>query len=477
MQPKINIPSFKQIDDQLKSIGDLANYDPLLAVVKERFQTELTHHLTSLKSRNMPSLVELKKENIRKPEVLKEAYLNKGKEYAIMQYLFDMAEQTLSKSRILMLANILFGEARYRDREISISNISGDRQTTPSPERIPKLLDELLGRFNSASHKHRGHPIELATQLHYGITSIHPFSDWNGRIARLLLNVALMKQGCLPVLIEKDERLDYYEHLESADKGDLLPLVDFIARKELESIHEFTNSPEYLSIKAKYELEVRLQGLGNEEKCLVLTEDSSSNNLLAVILESSGFDMSETKLISYEGCSKIASANLFSIFVKEKMPNVRILVHRDRDYLTEAEIEYQRETFHRIDVRFFVTGGTDIESCFLNAKHIHHCHPAIDETTARAVVDDVIEEVLPKSTDYLYKKEFGNRRENTTHLNQALINLVEQNRFRFTHGKTAYRVLQHRIHDLAREKADLERPSPALLDSQLSKIAKGIWRH
>jgi hypothetical protein len=293
----------------------------------------------------------------------------------------------------------------------------------------------------------------------------------------LLLNVALMKQGCLPVLIAKDERLDYYEHLESADKGDLLPLVEFIARKELQSIHEFTNSPEYLSIKAKYELEERLQGLGNDEKCLILTEDSTSNNLLAVILESSGFNMKETKLISYEGCSKITSANLFSIFVKEKMPNVRIVVHRDRDYLTNAEIEYQRETFHRIDVRFFVTAGTDIESCFLNAEHIHHCHPSIDETTARALIDDVIEEVLPKSTDYLYKKEFGNRRETSTHLYQALINLLEQDRFRFTHGKTAYRVLQHRIHDLVREKANLERPSPALIDAKLSKIAKSIWRH
>jgi hypothetical protein len=181
MQPKIKIPSFKTIDDQLKSIGDLANYDPLLSVVKERFQTELTHHLTSLKSHNTPSLAELMEGNVRKPEVLKEAYLNAGKEYAIMRYLFDMAEGTLSKSRILMLANILFGEAHYRDREISISNISGDRVNTPLPERIPKLLDELLGRFNSAFRKRRVHPVELATQLHYDITTLHPFSDWNGR--------------------------------------------------------------------------------------------------------------------------------------------------------------------------------------------------------------------------------------------------------------------------------------------------------
>ena len=48
---------------------------------------------------------------------------------------------------------------------------------------------------------------------------------------------------------------------------------------------------------------------------------------------------------------------------------MHILVHRDRDYLTDSEIEYQHETFHRIDVRFFYTEGTDVESYFLNAEH------------------------------------------------------------------------------------------------------------
>ena len=476
MHPKIKLPSFKTIDSQLQAIGDLANYDPLLSVVKERFQTELTHHLTSLKSRDVPLLTDLKKGNIQKPEVLKEAYLNLGREHAIMKYLFDMAEQSFSKSKVLLLASILFGEAHYRDREFTISNISGDRQPMPAPTEIPKLLDQLLGNFNASYNKRKEHPIVIATRLHYGITSTHPFSDWNGRIARLLLNVALMKLGCLPVLIARDERVEYYEHLEAADKGDLVPLVEFIARKELDSIEGFTNSPEYLSIQAKYELEERLQGLGNDEKCLVLTEDSTSNNLLALILESSGFKMNETRLISYEGCSKIASANLFSIFVKERMPHVHVLVHRDRDYLTEAEIEDQHETFHRIDVRFWVTHGTDIESCFLNPKHIQHCHPLLNEQAAAVLVKDVIEEVLPKSIDYLYKKEFGNKRESSTHLYQNLIDLVEANRFRFTHGKTAYRVLQHRIHDLIREKADLERPSPALHDSRLAKLARSIWK-
>lgn len=476
MRSNIQLPQFKEIDDQLRSIGDLANYDPLLTVVRERFHTELTHHLTSLKSRGLPSLNKIKSGRVRDPQQLREAYLAAGKEFAIIKYLFDMTKEPLSQANIRMLADILFGESDYRSKQIHINNVSGDRQKTPSPDRISPLLDEQLARFNTQSPKTRNHPITRAVQLHYAFTYIHPFSDWNGRIARLLLNVALMQMGCLPVLIGKDERLSYYEHLEVADKGDLLPLIAFIADKQLESIREFTNSAEYLSIQGKYELEERLQDIGGDEKCLVLTEDHTSDNLLAVILEASGFDMAETKLISYQGCSKIASANLFSLFVKEKMPHVHILVHRDRDYLTESELEYQHETFHRIDVRFFVTDGTDIESHFLNPAHLHQCYPKIDERTARAVVDDVILEVLPKSTDYLYKKEFGNRRETSTHLYEALVSLVEQNQFRFTHGKTAYRLLQHRVHDLIRKKPKLERPTSALRNEQLARMAAGIWK-
>ena len=480
MKPTVSLPQFHRIDHKLQSIGDLAKYDPLLAVIRQRFLREMNHHLTSLKSQNGETHAAASQDGCDdscRAELIQQ-YTEVGKEHAVLKLLLDMTQQPLHINNLLVMAEILFGSAKLRDKEISIQHSSGNRKSTPAPAEIQSRLENLLAKFNKSTQSggKRIHPIVSATQLHHGLTLIHPFRDWNGRIARLMLNVALIKTGLLPVLIDRTERRTYYDALEAADQGDLGPLVGFIADKQLESIDAFTNSAEYLSVKGKFELEQSLRGLGQKERCLVLTEDSTSNNLLQVILESSGFNMKETYMLSYEGCSKLASANLFSIFVKEKMPNLHVLVHRDRDYLTDSEIEYQHETFHRIDVRFFYTEGTDVESYFLNPEHIHHCYPSIDIATATALVEDTISEVQPKSIDFLYKKEFGNRKETTTHLYEALVLHVKENRFRFTHGKTAKQVLEHKIHDYIRSKAKIDRPSPALDVPQLRKIASRIWK-
>lgn len=469
-------PILSRIDSHVTTIRQLAQYDPLLSIIKERFQSEVTHHLTSLKSKNERSVSDIIRLKDTSPDLLKQAYLSYGKELAVTQFIFDISTQHLSVKNILLLAEILFGETAFRQKEIFITNINGVRQTTPHPDQVFAEMEKLINWYNSEVKEKSSHPISLATLLHYKLTAIHPFNDWNGRIARLFLNVALMQHGYLPILISPEVRLSYYENLEKADNGSFEPLIRFIANMELSAIESFMNSSEYLSIQGKYEMEKHLKTLSDNEKCIVLTEDSATDNLLGILLEASGFRMDETNILSYEGCSKIGSANLFSLFVKEKMPNVKILVHRDRDYLTDAEIDIQRESFEKIDAYFFVTNGTDIESYFLNGQHVSFCHRSIDEKTADKLVRDAIEEVFPKSVDYLRKKEFGGSKPVMfSHLNPALEELVRSNLRRFTHGKTAYKILQYKIQDIVHEKANLEKVSPYMMVKRLNKIAATIW--
>lgn len=52
--------------------------------------------------------------------------------------------------------------------------------------------------------------------LHAIFVGIHPFIDGNGRTARLLLNLELMKDGFPPVIIKVENRLAYYEALDKA---------------------------------------------------------------------------------------------------------------------------------------------------------------------------------------------------------------------------------------------------------------------
>lgn len=60
------------------------------------------------------------------------------------------------------------------------------------------------------------HPVERAAILHTDFVKIHPFIDGNGRTARLLLNLELMKSGYPPIVISKDIRPKYYDSLDKA---------------------------------------------------------------------------------------------------------------------------------------------------------------------------------------------------------------------------------------------------------------------
>ncbi|NTV79420.1 MAG: Fic family protein, partial [Clostridiales bacterium] len=66
---------------------------------------------------------------------------------------------------------------------------------------------------------------------------IHPFKDGNGRIARLLMNTALIQEGYLPTVIPPVLRHEYIELLEKAHRDDK-PFEHFIAERVIESQKE-----------------------------------------------------------------------------------------------------------------------------------------------------------------------------------------------------------------------------------------------
>jgi len=73
-------------------------------------------------------------------------------------------------------------------------------------------------------------PVELAAMAHFKLAHIHPFVDGNGRMARLLMNLILMRAGFPIVVILSSDRKQYYARLRLADKGDVKPFVEFVAR-------------------------------------------------------------------------------------------------------------------------------------------------------------------------------------------------------------------------------------------------------
>jgi Fic family protein len=121
---------------------------------------------------------------------------------------------------------------QYRDRQVFIT---GSKYPVCMPEQIP---DEMKAFFSwAASRRNKYHPVEFAAQLHKRFVFIHPFIDGNGRMARLLMNAALIQDGYMLAIIPPVLRQEYIDLLELAHKNDR-PFVDFIAQRVLESEKE-----------------------------------------------------------------------------------------------------------------------------------------------------------------------------------------------------------------------------------------------
>ena len=106
-----------------------------------------------------------------------------------------------------------FNAGRYR---VTPVRISGSVAVLPNPRKVPDLMKGLVKWLNLATDLH---PVELAAEAHYRLVTIHPFTDGNGRTARLLMNMVLLMSGYPAAIIRKRDRLAYIDSLEKAQLG------------------------------------------------------------------------------------------------------------------------------------------------------------------------------------------------------------------------------------------------------------------
>ena len=84
------------------------------------------------------------------------------------------------------------------------------------------------------------HPIIRAALLHGELVKIHPFVDGNGRTSRLVMNLSLMNSGYLPVIVKKENRLEYYNALDKAHTtGDYTDFVKLVNELEIEMLNKY----------------------------------------------------------------------------------------------------------------------------------------------------------------------------------------------------------------------------------------------
>ena len=83
------------------------------------------------------------------------------------------------------------------------------------------------------------HFLAYLARAHAAFESIHPFRDGNGRVGRLVLNLLLVRRGYPPAIIRKKSRMAYLRAIRRADRGEVGPLTEILARAVKESLDRF----------------------------------------------------------------------------------------------------------------------------------------------------------------------------------------------------------------------------------------------
>lgn len=139
---------------------------------------------------------------------------------------------TVQQIHEIVTRGILEISGRYRIRNVRITG------AVRSPTDWPHIVHEMDDLIAGAAKKDRP-VIEMTAYLHHRFVAIHPFIDGNGRVARLLGNLYLIRNGYPPIVLDQKNRQQYYRALRDADNGDLSVFIHFIARAVNESLSHY----------------------------------------------------------------------------------------------------------------------------------------------------------------------------------------------------------------------------------------------
>ncbi|MFK7796998.1 MAG: Fic family protein [Aureispira sp.] len=156
-------------------------------------------------------------------------------------FLYELVQQDveITENYLKQLHSLIIGD----DPSLSPGNyrnigviITGSEHKPPEPFEVPIKMRDLFDWIKASKEEN---PIIVAAVAHHEMVKIHPFKDGNGRTARLLLNLILLKSGFPICNIKRNERPDYYNALSLADEGEYEPIIEVVTKNCTELFAEY----------------------------------------------------------------------------------------------------------------------------------------------------------------------------------------------------------------------------------------------
>ncbi|MBI4994850.1 Fic family protein [Candidatus Peregrinibacteria bacterium] len=218
---------FKKASEHKKVIAEiLANPD-----IRDQFILKLTYNSNSIEGSTLtePDTAAILFDNVALPNKSLNEQLEAKNHQTALNYLFNHIanNKNIGEDLILKLHGILMNGIRpdagaYRNHAVRIIGIN---LPTANYMTVPILMPKIMADAALSAKD----VIALSAVIHGKFEQIHPFSDGNGRIGRLLINAMLLKSNFAPAIIRQEQKQLYYTCLYKAQtKGDHSQLEDFL---------------------------------------------------------------------------------------------------------------------------------------------------------------------------------------------------------------------------------------------------------
>lgn len=151
----------------------------------------------------------------------------------------------------------------YRKRLITTSLAPDEIVQYTHQSIVPSEMNLFVGMMRSCLEEKDISPFAMAAAT---FARIHPFTDGNGRVSRLLASLPLIHAGYPFINVRAHKREEYLQAIFKAQAtGDLQPLMDVFASSMLDSIDYIRSLPPTSPEDAQYRISA---DLGNTRLCL-----------------------------------------------------------------------------------------------------------------------------------------------------------------------------------------------------------------
>jgi Fic family protein len=231
----------QEIDKKMERINEIRPFEGVyLQQINQFFKIETTYSSNAIEG-NTYTLEETKvilEDGITVGgHPLKEFYEVEGHGKAY-DYMFSLIKKRVLTEDDILYCHQLFSKnipdfispGEYRKIEVIIS---GSRKILPKAVEVPEEMNRYIKWLDE--NRSKFHPVMFAAEAHRKLVNIHPFTDGNGRISRLVMNTFLYQDKLFPISIPVLRRSDYYSVLE---KDETIDFGNYIAELELQTIKD-----------------------------------------------------------------------------------------------------------------------------------------------------------------------------------------------------------------------------------------------